>query len=174
MKVLEKLGDAAREAASVEQAKRDSGREEREARVAVLRTALELARPALPAILTRTRFFGDEDQYVAHIGSRVRKEGPNFKECRWQLYTAIDGTLVEDARLWSGSAWPLHSVRAIGIEEAADLYAPEDVVARLLRHLTAAVEGNNLRRTEEALRRAARYRALAVLLESIGDGHGKA
>lgn len=174
MKVLEKLGEVAREAAEVEAAKRDSRAQEHEARVAVLRTALELARPALPAILTRTRFFGGEDQLVAMVGARYRKEDREGGAYRWQLYVAASGSLIEETRGWTGKAWLLTGVRAITVEEAADLYAPEDVAARLLRYLTAAVEGNNLRRTEEALRRAERYRALAALLEALGDGHGKA
>lgn len=173
-KILEKLGDAAREAAAVEQAKRDSGRAEREARVAVLRTVLAMAKPALPAILTKTKFFGEE-QHVTMIGARDRKETPAAGAARWQLYITASGTLIEDCREWKRppGAWQLTGVRAVDFEEAGDLYAPEDVAARLLRHLTSAIEGNNLRRTDEALRRAARYRALASLLEALGDDHGR-
>lgn len=172
MELLEKLGDAAREAAAVEQVKRDSGREEHEARVAVLRTVLAMAKPALPAILTKTKFFGN-DQHVALIGTRDRKETPALGAARWQLYVTAVGTLIEEELRWTGGAWLRTTIRAIEVDEAADLYAPEDVAARLLRHLTSAIEGNNLRRTDEALRRAARYRALASLLEALGDDHGR-
>lgn len=166
MKVLEKLGEAAHEAASVEQAKRDSGREEQEGRVAVLRAALELVKPALPAIVTKTKLFGNEEQHLAHIGVRGQRDPATT--VRWQLYVAASGALIEDCREWKDGAWVLTSVRVVEVETAARLYTPEDVAARLLHHLTKAIEGNALRRTDEALRRAVRYRALAALLESIG------
>jgi hypothetical protein len=167
LNVLERLGTAAKQAAEVEAAKKDSRAQEHEARVAVLRTALELARPALSAILTRTRF-GEEEQHVALIGARNRQATQESLPCRWQLYVTAIGSLVEDRREFAIGAWVLKAVRLIDEEEAADLYAPEDVAARLLRHCVAAAEGRNKRRTDEALRRAARFNALAALLESIG------
>lgn len=146
---------------------RASFAEEREAAEALLRTAVEVVKPALPLICTATKFFSEALISAAHLASACRMDRGGG-ECRGQLYVGLSGFLTESVHEFQGNCWALVEHKSISFKEASRAYDVEKVVATLLRLCAEAAGGNGPKRAAEARRRAERLRAVATLIDAVG------
>lgn len=166
---LPDLRAAANEAAAVGAEMRSAFAEERGAAEALLRAAVEVAKPALPLICTPEKFFFSvESVSVAHLASFDMKDPAK----RFQLYVCPNGSLAESIHVFEENYWamiewhPIDFFTAVG--RSVVRYDVEKVVATLLRLCAEAAGGNGPKRAAEARRRAERLRAVATLIDAAG------
>lgn len=160
---IARLSERARAVAEQHRGVYLSFEEEAHANAALMRTALLAVAPAIDALATNLKGWGDVRGVAvgtAPAGSVPDVVGRVLYACPGR---GADVVLVEG--LLRGGE--VVSLEPVDVTAAAGRYRAEHVLACLLRKCDEQLGGNARRRSEQARARAERIRALLVLVEAL-------